>query len=178
MSEGENSSDAFAIETKFSNWIELILIGDFISRIGYVVPTVRNDAGSAAQHLTRIGAALMSRCIRRHAVQSSHVSDILVSLSLSLSPSSVIVTPHEPDGRKSNVKLNWISNRRKTSTKIDHPPAVRITLVLVIPIMPDDLKNGRKYEYNEGSIDEDIKINSRLFLEINFSVPNVKVLLP
>jgi hypothetical protein len=40
----ENSGDAFVIETNFSNWmIELISIGDFISRMGYIVPTVRND---------------------------------------------------------------------------------------------------------------------------------------
>jgi hypothetical protein len=48
-------------------------------------------------------------------------------------------------------------NREKPSTKIDRPPAVRITLVLAIPIMPDDLSNAMKYEYTEGSIDEDIK---------------------
>jgi hypothetical protein len=71
-------------------------------------------------------------------------------LSLALRPLYVNIT-HAPDGRKSNAELKRIRNRQKPSTKIDRPPAVRITYVHVIPIMPDDLKNAGKYEYYEGT---------------------------
>jgi hypothetical protein len=59
--------------------------------------------------------------------------------------------------RKSYDNINGINDHGKTKTKIERPPAVPITFALAIPIMPDHLNNATEYEYNEGSIDEDIK---------------------
>jgi hypothetical protein len=53
--------------------------------------------------------------------------------------------------------MDRINDHGKTKTKIERDRAFRITLVITIPIMPNDLQNAMKYEYNEGSKDKDTK---------------------